>query len=417
MEKLFLNARIHTPIDKGKPLSGSDQGKLSVYEDGAMLVSDGIIKAVGQREEIQGITGEKKLDLEIDCAGQLVIPGFVDPHTHLCFAARRDDEFGMRLEGASYMDIHRKRGVILSSVRSVRTSSEEQLYSMTLKNALLALSHGTTTVEIKSGYGLDIDSELKMLRVIKMISRTTPLDVIPTFMGAHAVPEEYKGNTEGFVDMIVEEMLPAVAEQGIARFADVFCEKGVFSADQSRKIMEAAGRLGLGLKIHADEVEDTGGAKLAAQTGSVSAEHLLAASDANIDLMAQAGVIATLLPATAYSLKKRFARARFMIEKNVPVALATDCNPGSSYTESMPFVFSLAVMMMNMTPSEALVASTLNSAYAINAEDRAGSLQEGKKADFLVLDGQNPAIFAYHGGVSSVKAVYKCGELVSGGML
>ena len=232
-------------------------------------------------------------------------------------------------------------------------------------------------------------------------------------MGAHAVPEAYRDNPEEFVAMVTEEMLPAVKEQGIAKYCDVFCEEGVFTLDQSRRILEAAGKTGLGVKIHADEVNDLGGGRLAAELGAASADHLLAVSDESIARLVSAGVVATLLPATAYSLRKPFARARFMIEQGLPVALATDCNPGSSYTESMPFVIGLAVMMMRLSPAEALTAATLNSAYAIGMAHRVGSLEIGKQADFLLLDGETPAMLAYHAGVSPVTDVYKLGNQVA----
>jgi imidazolonepropionase len=284
--------------------------------------------------------------------------------------------------------------------------------SATLRHARSALELGTTTLEIKSGYGLDTDSELKMLRVIERIGRETPIEVVPTFMGAHAVPAEHAANPEDYVQLMIREMLPAVAKQSIARFCDVFCEESVFTVAQSRRILEAARRAGLELKIHADEVHDMGGAALAADLKVTSAEHLLRASDTNLRAMAEAGVIAVLLPATAYSLRKEYAPARTMVELGLPVAVATDCNPGTAYTESMPFVFGLAVLNMRLSAAEALVATTLNGAYAIGAAERAGSLEIGKNADFLLLDGDTPAILAYHAGVSPVVQVYKQGESV-----
>jgi imidazolonepropionase len=341
-----------------------------------------------------------------------MIPGFVDPHTHLCFARRREEEFDMRIAGTPYLEILNQGGGILSSVRAVHEASENELLKNTLRHALSALSFGTTTVEIKSGYGLDTANELKMLRVIEQVGRFSPLDVVPTFLGAHAVPETFRGRPDDFVDLVIEEMLPAVVEQKIARYCDVFCEKGVFSIDQGRKILTAAKRLGLGIKIHADEVHDLGGASLAADLGAVSADHLLAAGAISIEKMAKSGVVANLLPATAYSLRKPYARAREMIEAGLPVALATDCNPGSGYTESMPFVFGLAVVNMMMTPFEALTGATLNAAYAVGMADRVGSLDVGKQADFLLLEGDTPAIIAYHAGVNTVDSVYKSGERV-----
>jgi imidazolonepropionase len=331
----------------------------------------------------------------------------------MCFAKRREEEFTLRIEGTDYLEILKRGGGILSSVRAVRAASEDELFSVTQKHALSAQRFGTTTLEIKSGYGLETEAELKMLRVISRIGRETPLDVVPTFLGAHAIPEEYREAPEDYVDHLVHNMIPAVSEQGIARFCDVFCEKNVFAVDQSRRILKAAKKAGLGIKIHADEVNDLGGAGLAAELQVTSAAHLLAASEKNLRAMAKEGVIGVLLPGTAYSLRKAYAPARKMVELGIPVAIATDCNPGSCYTESLPFIFGLAVFNMGLSVSEALVAGTLNAAYAIGMAKRVGSLAVGKSADFLLLDGESPAVLAYHAGVSPVVKVFKGGELVS----
>jgi imidazolonepropionase len=407
---LFRNAEIFTPVDEGRPLQGNGQSRVRHIEKGAVLCRDGVIEEIGPEKEV--LPDAPRVEREVDCDSRCLIPGFVDPHTHMCFAKRREKEFLLRLEGVAYLEILRQGGGILSSVRAVRAASEEELFQNTLKHALSALRHGTTTVEIKSGYGLDTPSELKMLRVIRRVADETPLDVVPTFLGAHAVPEEYRGDPERYVELLVGEMIPAVARQSLARFCDIFCEEGVFSVDQSRRILQAAAALGMRLKIHADEVHPLGGAGLAAEVRAVSAEHLLAATDPGLQAMARAGTIACLLPATAYSLRKPYARARAMIDLGVPVALATDCNPGSSYTESMPFAFGLGVLNLGLSIQEALVASTLNAAYALGMNDRVGSLDVGKSADLLLLDGETPAILAYHAGVSPVVEVYKRGERV-----
>jgi len=371
-----------------------------------------MIEAIGHEQDVLATLSALDVDVEVNCGGYCVIPGFVDAHTHMCFAGRREEEFIQRLEGMEYLEILRRGGGILSSVRAVRATTEEELLAVALRHARSALRFGTTTLEIKSGYGLDTESELKMLRVIERIGRETPIDVVPTFMGAHAVPEEHAANPEDYVGIIVRETLPAVAKQAIARFCDVFCEEGVFNADQSRRILEAARRAGLELKIHADEVHDLGGAALAADLQTTSAEHLLRANDTGLRAMAQAGVTGVLLPATAYSLRKDYAPARKMVELGLPVAVATDCNPGTAYTESMPFVFGLAVLNMRLSAAESLVAATLNGAYAIGMAGRAGSLEIGKNADFLLLDGDSPAILAYHAGVSPVVRVFKRAESV-----
>lgn len=412
-KKLYRNARIFTPLDNGKPLKGTEQGAIAEFKKGALLVENGIIQKAGTESDVTHGLDYKTLNEEYNLEGACVIPGFVDPHTHMCFAKCREDEFGMRLAGLPYLEILKRGGGILSSVNAVKESTSEELFINTKKLALTALSKGTTTVEIKSGYGLSLELELKMLKVIERVGRETPLDVVPTFMGAHAVPMEYKQNSDEFVDILINEMLPAVKTQGIAEFCDVFCEDGVFTVNQSRKLLLAAKKHGFGIKIHADEVHDLGGAGLAAELSVRSAEHLLAASEKNLRAMGIAGSIAVLLPATAYSLKKPYAKARDMIDWGVPVALATDCNPGSCFCESMPFIFGLGVMNMNMSIEEALTASTLNAAYAINRAQKTGSLEAGKQADFLVLDGETPTVLAYHAGSTSVTAVYKLGEKVA----
>jgi imidazolonepropionase len=410
--KCFRNAHIFSPMDRGAPLVGKRQGEVMQITKGALRTKDGLIEAIGTEKEVLDGLSSREIGIDVDCQGYCLIPGFVDSHTHMCFARRREEEFLQRLEGLDYLDILRRGGGILASVRAVRSVSEDELFAVTRKHAASALRYGTTTVEIKSGYGLNTDSELKMLRVIERIQREMPLDVVPTFLGAHAVAEEYAGDPERYVELIVGEMIPAVSGQSIARFCDVFCEAGVFTAEQSRRILKSARQAGMGLKIHADEVQDLGGAVLAAELRATSAEHLLQTNDVSIRAMAQAGVVGILLPATAYSLRKGYAPARRMIELGLPIAIATDCNPGTSYTESMPFVFGLGVLNMCLSVSEALVAVTLNGAYAVGMSARVGSLEIGKNADFLLLDGDTPAILAYHAGVSPVVQVYKKAELV-----
>jgi imidazolonepropionase len=350
---------------------------------------------------------------EIDLGGAAVIPGFVDPHTHSCFGVDRESEFNMRLDGKEYLDILKAGGGILSSVRSVESLSEDELFTISSIRINQMIANGTTTLEIKSGYGLCTELELKMLRVIDRLGRETSLDIVPTFMGAHAIPPEYKNSPDEYVNIIINDMLKSVKSQGIAKFFDVFCEEGVFSINQSRRMLNAAASAGLKLKIHADEIHSLGGASLAAEVGAHSAEHLLAASDEGIAAMARAGTIAVLLPATALSLRKPFARARKMIDSGVTVALATDCNPGSCFCHSMPLVFTLGVLGMNMTPNEALRACTLNAARAIGKERDVGSLEAGKKADFIVLDCDSPAGIAYRLSSPVIVNVYKMGEPIA----
>ncbi len=412
--KLIRNARIFTPQDEGNARGGADQDTLRQFDRGAMAIRDGQIAAIGEESAVLAEVAAETVHQEIFCGGRCLIPGFVDPHTHMCFARRREAEFEQRIAGTPYLEILKRGGGILSSVKSVRAAAEDQLYRQTRRHMDAALRLGTTTVEIKSGYGLDTASELKMLAAIGRAAATSPMDVVATFLGAHAIPADYAENPDDFVELVITEMLPAVKAQGIATGCDVFCEEAVFSVAQGRRILRAAKDLGFEVKLHADEVNDLGGAGLAADLRAASADHLLAVNDANLQRMAQAGVVANLLPATAYSLRKPYARARDMIALGLPVALATDCNPGSSFTESMPFVIGLAVLNMMMTPAEALTAATLNAAYSLGLAHRVGSLTVGKQADFLLLDGESPAILAYHAGVSPVVAVYKRGELVSG---
>ena len=409
---LFRNANIFSPIDRGMPAAGKHQAELAQYPGGALLVHEGMVVAVGDEAEVVAQVPAAATVQVREVDGRCLIPGFVDPHTHMCFAARREAEFVERLKGTPYLEILAKGGGILSSVKAVATASEKALYEVTSNHAASALRFGTTTLEIKSGYGLDTENELKMLAAIGRVAKESVQDIVATFLGAHAIPPEYGDDPDGFIEMLIQKMLPAVSEQGISNHCDIFCEKGVFSIEQGRRLLTAAKALGMKVKMHADEVNDLGGAGLAAELSACSADHLLAASDDNLRAMAKAGVVATLLPATAYSLRKPYGRARFMIENNLPVALATDCNPGSSYTESMPFVIGLAILNMQMTPEEALVGATLNPAYAIGMEKKVGSLDVGKQADFLVLDGESPAILAYHAGVSPVVEVYKKGEQV-----
>jgi len=411
--KLFRNCRIYTPIDNGRPAGGKAQGDVYHLNHGALLVENGLISSVGDEKKILAELPTNTINQEIDCKSRCMIPGFVDPHTHICFAKRRENEFELRIEGTPYLEILKQGGGILSSVKAVDAATEDELYENSLTHALTALSFGTTTLEIKSGYGLNTKNELKMLQAIRRIAKTSPQDVVATFLGAHAIPAQYRENPDAFIDMIINEMLPAVHKQNIASQCDIFCEEGVFTIKQGRRLLQAAKNLGMDVKIHADEVHDLGGAALAAELGAISADHLLAASDENIVKMAKTGVVANLLPATAYSLKKPYARARKMIDHDLPVALATDCNPGSSYTESMPFIIGLAILNMNMSPAEALTAATLNGAYAIGMAKTVGSLTPGKQADFLLLDGESPAILGYHAGVNPVIDVYKRGEKVS----
>ena len=393
------------------PKCGPAMQDIGIIEDGALWLEDGIIRKVGATAEILAEISATP-DTVIDATGRCVLPGFVDPHTHFLFAGHRAEEFSWRLRGDTYMDIMERGGGIINSVRATRQASADELLAIGQRRLDSMLSFGVTTVEGKSGYGLDAVSELKQLTVMAELDRQHPVEVVRTFMGAHAVPAEYKGRTDEFVDYLLQDVLPLVAEQRLADFCDVFCEKGVFSVEQSRRLLTAAQSLGLQAKVHADEIVTLGGAELAAELGALSAEHLLHASDAGIRRMAETGVIAVLLPATAFCLREPYARARFMIDSGVPVALATDFNPGSCFSESIPLVIALAALYMQMTPAEIVTALTINAAAAVGRADRIGSLETGKQGDFVLLDHPSHLYLPYHAGVNCVATVVKRGEIV-----
>ena len=384
--------------------------KLHIIENGSLLISDGKILAVGDDLELRKQYPEQ-IDkaTKINARNKIITPGLVDPHTHLVYAGSREQEYAMRLRGKSYMDIMNAGGGIHATTRFTQQASFEQLYNETKKRLDTFLLQGVTTVEIKSGYGLTLEHELKQLQVLQRLNLDHPIDIVPTFMGAHAVPLEYKDHPDRFVDLVIHEMIPAVAEFGLAEFNDVFCEKGVFSPKQSRRILEAGKRYGLIPKIHADEIESYGGAELAAEVGAISADHLLKASDEGIEQMAQAGVIGVLLPGTAFFLMAEYAPARKMIEMGLPIALSTDSNPGSSPTLSLQIIMNLACLQMKMTPEEVLTAVTINAAHAIGRAREIGSLEPGKKADLVIFDVPNYLFLTYQYGMNHVDTVIKNG--------
>lgn len=404
-------SQLATLSQDGKgPRVKEKMSELGIIEDGSIWLEEGVIKAVGTTAELEKKYGVRKKEADIvNASGCLVTPGLVDPHTHVVYGGSREREFEMRLEGATYMEIMNAGGGIHATARMTREATEEELIEQTTWRLDSFLAHGITTVEGKSGYGMDLETELKQLRVMEKLQQTHPIDIVPTFMGAHAVPQEYKGREDEFVDRLINEMLPVVAEEKLAEFNDVFCEKGVFTPDQSERILEEGKKYGLIPKIHADEIESYGGAELAAKVGAISAEHLLKASDEGIRAMAESGVIACLLPATALYLREQAAAGRKMVDAGVPVAISTDCNPGSSPTTSMPLVMNLACILMRMTPAEALTAATYNAACAINRQDKAGSLEEGKQADVVMWDIENYQKLQYFFGVNHVKSVWKKG--------
>ncbi|XEC96181.1 imidazolonepropionase [Paenibacillus tarimensis] len=398
----------------GSPKRGAEMEDLQLIDQGGAVVDNGVFVFVGRDEEAERVA-ERYPPEEvqvIDASGRIVTPGLIDPHTHLVFAGSREFELEKRLKGVPYMEIHRQGGGILHSTRQTRAASEEQLVLESKRRLDRFLQHGVTTVEAKSGYGLTVEHELKQLRVAGALNAVHPVDVVPTFMGAHAVPEDYQSNPDEYVQLVIEEMAPRVAREGLAHFIDVFCEKGVFTVAQSRRILEAGKRLGLKPKLHADELAPYGGAELAAEIGAVSADHLLQASEAGIRAMAKAGVIGVLLPGTAFYLMAQPANARYMIESGLPVSLSTDCNPGSSPTESLPFIMNLACFSMKMTPAEVITACTINAAHAIGMGGRIGSIEAGKQADAVMFDAPNYHYLQYHYGVNLVHTVLKKGKVI-----
>ena len=395
---------------------GPEMADLRIIKNGAVLIKNGIIAAVGGSRDIEKQLKQDSIDQSdfdiIDARGKSVLPGFVDSHTHLVFGGYRAEEFSWRLRGDSYMQIMQRGGGIANTVEATRQASAQELLQAGIKRLNSMLSFGVTTVEGKSGYGLNCEAEIKQLDVMARLDQVHYIDVVPTFLGAHAVPKDYKGKQDAFIDFMISDVLPRVIEQQLAEFCDVFCEKDVFSIEQSRRLLMRAKELGLKLKLHADEIVQLGGAELAAELGAVSADHLLQASDRGIKDMAAAGVVATLLPATAFSLKEAYADARKMIDADCAVALATDFNPGSCFTESIPLVFALATLYMNMSTEEAISALTINGAAALDRADLIGSIDAGKKGDVVVLEFPSYTYIPYHLAVSTVEKVIKQGNLV-----
>jgi imidazolonepropionase len=401
------------------PLVKEAMSELGIIENGSVWIEDGVIQAIGKDEELFKTFAGRMHEAEIvDASGKLVTPGLVDPHTHLVFAGSRENEFNMRLQGATYMEIMNAGGGIHATTRRTQSATHEELYQESFERLNQFLRHGVTTVEAKSGYGMEWETELKQLEVAKQLNEHHVIDVVATFMGAHAVPKEYKQDSEGFVRLLMEEMIPKVAELGLAEFNDVFCEHGVFTPEQSRKILEAGKRYGLIPKIHADEIEPYEGAELAAEVGAISADHLLRASEKGMKAMADKGVVGVLLPGTAYFLMAESANGRKMIDLGVPVALSTDCNPGSSPTVSLPFIMNLGCLKMGMTSAEVITAATINAAHAINRGSEIGSLEVGKKGDVTVFNVGNYMKLQYSYGVNHTDTVVKNGQVVvKGGQL
>ncbi len=398
----------------GGPQRGAQLGTLGVIQDGALAARDGRIVAVGPSPQLRAAYAARR---ELDAAGCAVIPGFVDPHTHLVWAGDRAAEFELRIAGASYMDIMAAGGGIVSTVRQTRQATVQELAAFSRARLDRMLAHGTTTAEVKTGYGLDTPNELKMLDVIHVLDQSHAVDLVPTFLGAHAIPPEYKGREDEYVDLIIDEMLHAfhlrVTTLNMPCFCDVFCEEGAFTLQQTRRILEKAKALGFGLKLHVDEFKPLGGSRLGVELGATSVDHFVTTPPAEVEAVARSSVIAVSLPGTPFGLAHTdYSPAKRLIEYGGALALATDCNPGTCWCESMQFILALACRYMKLTPSQALAAATLNAAYAIGRGGEAGSLEIGKLADVLILDAPDYRHLGYRFGANLVRTVVKRGQVV-----
>lgn len=387
-----------------------EMNKINIIENAYIAVKNGKILAIGVGDEFGNLCGD---DTKVhDAEGLLVTPGLIDSHTHLIHGGSRENEFSMKLNGVPYIEILNNGGGILSTVKATKEASEEELYKKAKKSLDRMLEFGVTTVEEKSGYGLELNTEIKQLEVARVLDKNHPVDLVHTFLGAHAVPEEYKENHKAYIDILVDVMMPKIKDMGLAEFCDVFCEEGVFTIEESEYILQKAKEIGYKLKIHADEIESLGGAELAAKLGCVSADHLMAASDEGIKMMAENNVVANILPATSFNLNKNYADCRKMIDMGAIVSLSSDYNPGSCPSENLQLVMQLGCLHLKMTPNEVLTAVTINAAYAIDRADKIGSIEVGKNADFVVFDARNVEYLMYHFGINHTKKVYKNGNLV-----
>ena len=409
---IIRNAHIVSPQGKSAR-KGEQMGQLLSIEKGLIEITKGIIRYAGPASDYTEPADAASYE-ELDAQGCCVLPGFVDSHTHFIFGGERSEEFSWRLKGESYMSIMNKGGGIMNTVRATRACSLSDLVAQGKLFLRRMLAMGVTTVEGKSGYGLDKDTELRQLEAMQQLQADAEVavDVVSTYMGAHALPVEYKGQMEAYIRFMNEEVLPVVKEKKLAEFVDVFCEEGVFSIEESRRILQHAKELGFKLKLHADEIVSLGGAELAAELGAYSADHLLHASDAGIRAMAEQNVVATLLPLTAFSLKEEYARGRAMIDAGCAVALATDLNPGSCFSGSIPLTIALACIYMQMSVEETITALTLNGAAAIDRADSLGSIETGKQGDLVLLSSDNYHILPYYIGMNSVQTVIKGGKVV-----
>ena len=391
-----------------KALRGPEMAEVRAVSDAAVLIRDGRIAWAGPVAEAPAVPPGVPV---LSAGGGTVVPGFVDSHTHFVFAGDRSEEFLWRAGGLPYMEIHRRGGGIRRSMDATRAASLDELVAIGRKRLSVMLSLGVTTVEGKSGYGMDLAAELRQLEAMDILGREQPVRIVPTFLGPHSTPPEYAGRTSEVMDTVIRDMLPAVKARGLARFCDVFCEKGVFELADSRRYLEAAKAAGFGLKVHADEIERIGGAALAAELGAASADHLLKCVPSDYEALARSSTVATCLPLTAFVLREPYADARGMIDSGCAVALASDLNPGSCYSQSIPLIFALAVLYMRLSVDEALCALTLNGAAALGLAGEVGSLEPGKRGDLVILDAPSRAFLAYHSGMNLVKATVIGGRL------
>lgn len=412
MKKRYIRHASELVTCKGKaPKHGKEMADIGLIKDGAVIIHDDKIVAVGTTEELDKQVNAEEYEV-LDASGKTVLPGFVDSHTHFVFGGYRADEFSWRLNGDSYMSIMERGGGINATVNPTRSATEEELVEAGRERLNRMLEFGVTTVEGKSGYGMDCETELKQLRAMKKLDEIHPVDVVRTFLGPHSVLSQWKGKEREFIEKQLTEVMPKVREEDLAEFADIFTEKNVFSVEDSEYYLTEAKKMGFKLKIHADEIYQLGGAELSARVGAVSADHLLKASDEGIRQMKEAGVISTLLPATAFCLKEEYAPGRKMIDEGCAVALASDLNPGSCFTNSIPLLVALGCIYMNMSIEEVITALTINGAAAVDRADRVGSLEPGKQADIVFLKFPSIHYLPYHTGINLVETVIKNGETV-----
>jgi imidazolonepropionase len=412
-----MNLLIHhikelvTVRTEGAPtLTGARMRDIGILHNASVIVRDGLIHWVGPSQDLPAADAD---DLPlIDASSRVALPGFVDAHTHLVFAGHRDEEFSMRAAGLSYQEIAQRGGGILNTVEPTRRATKKELKKSAARVLDNLMRHGTTTVEIKSGYGLDPESETKMMEVITDLSAEHLITIVRTFLGAHAVPPEHRSNPEAYVALVIERMLPYVVRRNLADFCDVFCERGYFTVDQSRRILSAAQSLGLKLKIHADELAPSGGSELAAELGTVSADHLEHISETGIARLRQSGVVAVVLPGVSFFLNHGYAPARTLIDEGVPLAIASDFNPGSCMSFSMPMMMTIACTHMRMSPEESIAATTINAAAAVGLSDRIGSIEPGKEADIVLYDIPNYRHLAYHFGMNHAATIIKRGTIL-----